>query len=146
MVKELSELRAIKVAYAKLSQSHNEITRLIGRVTGMGTASAASAPRKRGRPVGSVNKAPAAAKRSGGKRFRSTAADVQKAYDLLASKASKDWMTKNEICKAAGYKPAQVAAAWKRLMEGGSTADGKTVKAVLESNGSRGLKGRYRRR
>lgn len=148
MVKELSELRTVKAAYDRLSESYSDLTRLVSRVTGV---SLGTAPKKRGRPVGSKTKnkatgAGASGARKGGKRFRSTAADVQKAYDALAAKATKEWMTKDAICKAAGYKPAQVAAAWKRLMEGGKDGDGKSVKPLLESNGSRGLQGRYRRR
>lgn len=143
MVKELTELRAIKAAHEKLAQSYNDLSRLVARVTGVAMSSAPAAKtRKPGRPVGSKSKPTG----SGGKRFRSTAADVQKAYEALVAKTTKEWMTKEDICKAAGYKPAQVAAAWKRLVEGGKDASGKAIKPILESNGSRGLQGRYRRR
>lgn len=140
LVKELSELRATKAAYDKLEKAHVELSRLVAKVTG----AAVGARRGPGRPA----KAPGAARRrgKGGKRFRSSSADVQKAYESLASKAGKEWVTKDQLVKAAGLKSGQVAAAWKRLMEGYKTADGKAVKPVLESNGSRGLKGRYRKR
>ncbi|MBX3354372.1 MAG: hypothetical protein KF724_01585 [Phycisphaeraceae bacterium] len=151
LFKELSELRAVKAAHDQLTQSYNDLARFISRAAGLNTtiarkAGPAGTGRKPGRPKGSVSKPSAGRKRAGGKRFRSTAADVQKAYDALAAKATREWATKEAICKAAGYKPDQVTAAWKRLMEGGNSADGKTVKPILESNGSRGLKGRYRRR
>lgn len=144
MVTELKELRALKTAHKALTQSYDDLTRLISRVAG----ATIGGGRPRGRPAGSGKKSgrKAAGRRTGGKRHRSSAADVQKAYDSIAAKASKEWATKEALCKAAGYKPGQVAAAWKRLMEGGKNADGKSVKPVLESNGSRGLSGRYRRR
>ncbi|MBM4112456.1 MAG: hypothetical protein FJ253_03630 [Phycisphaerae bacterium] len=138
MVKELSELRALKVAHDQLSGAYENLTKLVARATGFSLGR----PRGPGRPKGS-----GAVRRSrGGKRYRSSAAEVQKAYAALASKAGKDWITKEQLCKAAGVKPASVAAAWKRLMEGYKGSDGKMVKPVLESNGSRGLKGRYRKR
>lgn len=146
MVAELKELRALKTAHHALSSSYDELTKMISRVAG----ATIGGGRPRGRPAGSggkgARKGKAAARRAGGKRFRSSASDVQKAYDAIAAKATKEWATKEALCKAAGYKPAQVAAAWKRLMEGGKSADGKSVKPVLESNGSRGMSGRYRRR
>jgi len=146
MVKELSELRAVKAAHDALAQSYNDLTRMIAKATGMNFAGGKRPGRPAGPSRGTAKAKKVSRKGSGGKRFRSTAADVQKAYDALASKVAKEWMTKEAICKAAGYKPAQVHAAWKRLMEGGKGADGKTVKPLLESNGSRGLQGRYRRR
>lgn len=138
MVKELSELRALKMAHAQLSGAYESLTKIVEKATGFSMGR----PRGPGRPRGTG----AAPRAKGGKRFRSSAAAVQKAYAAIAAKAGKEWVTKEDLCKAAGYRPAQVAAAWKRLMEGYKDAEGKMVKAVLESNGSRGLKGRYRRR
>lgn len=146
LINELTELRAVKSAYENLSKSYNELTRLVARVTGVNLGTG----RGPGRPKGSKNRNTLARtpgrRGKGGKRYRSSAAEVQKAYEALAAKATKEWKTKEEICKAAGYRPEQVVAAWKRLMEGGKDADGKPVKPLLESNGSRGLSGRYRRR
>lgn len=137
MVKELTELRALRVAHERLSTAYENLSRLVSKATGLG----GGRTRGPGRPKGSGVRRP-----KGGKRFRSSAAAVHKAYAALAAKAGKEWMTKEQLCKAAGYRPEQVAAAWKRLMEGGKDAEGKMVKPLLESNGSRGLKGRYRKR
>ncbi len=142
MVKELSELRALRTAHARLTSDYAHLAKLVAKATG------ATVGRAPGRPRGSGAGARTGAARrgKGGKRFRTSAAAVQKQYAALAAKAGKEWVTKDALCKAAGYKPAQVVAAWKRLMEGYTGADGKEVKPILESNGSRGLKGRYRRR
>jgi len=146
LVEELTELRALKAAHQQLSQSYNELTRLVARVTGASVGTGRGPGRPKGSGKKAASKGAGARKSKGGKRYRSSAAEVQKAYDAILAKAPKEWATKESICKAAGYKPAQVAAAWKRLMEGGADANGKTVKPSLESNGSRGLAGRYRRR
>lgn len=136
--RELERLRrenaALLVEIKGLRQDSAEVAKLLG---GSG--------RGPGRPRGS-GKSAGGAKRvgKGGKRFRTTAADVEQMYKALVAKAPSDWKTKREIISAAGLKHDAATAAWKRVTEG-YESDGKKHAAVLKSNGSRGMKGRYRK-
>lgn len=130
------ENAALLIEIKVLRQDAADIAKLLG---GSG--------RGPGRPRGSgMKRGPGRPKKvgKGGKRLRTTAADVDKMYKALAAKAPADWKTKKEIISSAGLKLDGAAAAWKRATEG-YEADGKKHAAVLKSNGSRGLKGRYRR-
>jgi len=129
------ENAALLVEVRMLRQESDAIAKMLG-----------SSGRGPGRPRGSASKAAGGAKRvsKGGKRFRTTAADVDRMTQALAKSAPSDWKTKAEIVKAAGLKLDGAAAAWKRATEG-YELDGKKHAAVLKSNGSRGLKGRYRK-
>lgn len=62
---------------------------------------------------------------------------------LLAVMPGK-WSTKNEICQAAGLEVGACAPAFRRLVVG-YIKDGKKIPAVLEANGQRGVRGRYRK-
>jgi len=143
--RELERLRkahaSLMIEIKSLRQGTAEIATLLGASTrGPGR------PRKNAMPTASAPKsaAPKAAPKSGGKRFRTSTADVDKMYKALTAKAPSDWKTKAEILKAAGLNIDKSAAAWKRVTEGFSFG-GKKHAPVLKSNGSRGFKGRYRK-
>jgi len=133
-----TENAALMIEIKSLRQDAADIAKLLG----------GSVRRGPGRPRGSSAKRgpgrPKAARKSGGKRFRTSAADVDKMTKAIAAKAPSDWKTKAEIVKAAGLKLDSSAAAWKRATEG-YELDGKKHAAVLKSNGARGLAGRYRK-
>jgi len=137
---ELERLRkensALLVEVKTLRQESDAIARMLGGGRrGPGRPRGSGAKRGPGRPK-KVGK--------GGKRFRTTAADVERMYMAIAAKAPSDWKTKKEIIAAAGLKPDAATAAWNRATEG-YESDGKKHAPVLKSNGSRGLRGRYRK-
>jgi len=131
------ENAALLVEVKMLRQESDAIARMLGG-SGRGPVP--------GRPRGAAGKPAGGAKRAGkvGKRFRTTAADVDRMTQALAKAAPGDWKTKAEICRAAGLSVEKCATAWKRTTEG-YELDGRKHAAVLRSNGSRGLKGRYRK-
>jgi len=135
--RELERLRkenaSLLIEVKALRQDQAEVAKLLG-----GSGRAPSGARA------SAVKSGATRKTAGGKRFRTSAAEVDRMTQTLAKAAPSDWKTKAEIVKAAGLKLDSVAAAWKRVTEG-YELDGKKHAPVLKSNGSRGLKGRYRK-
>ena len=86
----------------------------------------------------------AGARSGGGKRYRSSPAEMESQCKALASACGAAWMSRDAICQKAGLDPKRCAAAFKRLTDG-YEVDGKKVKALLESNGKRGLGGAYRK-
>ena len=127
MMTELQELRRIR----------GEYERLVGTLQELGISGGQSL-RQSARLVS------AGARNGGGKRYRSSPAEMETQYKALASACGSAWMSRDAICQKAGLDPKRCAAAFKRLTEG-YEADGKKVKALLESNGKRGLGGAYRK-
>lgn len=148
-----SRLRSIITGQKELERLKKENASLLVEVKSLREESATVAKllggsgRGPGRPRGPGNaKAAGRQKRvgKGGKRFRTTAADVQKMYAALVKAAPGDWKTKAEIVKAAGLNLDASKAAWKWATEG-VTLEGKKHGPVLKANGERGLAGRYRK-
>ena len=126
----------LRVEVKALRREADAIARLLdgvppspGRPRGTGTKRGPGRPRKAA---------------DAGKRFRTTAAEVDRMTAALADAAPSEWRTKAEIVQAAGLTLEASAAAWKRVTEG-YEKDGTTHPAVLHSNGMRGLGGRYRK-
>ena len=126
MMAELQELRRIR----------GEYERLVGTLQELGISG--------GQTLRQSPRLVAAGARGGGKRYRSSPAEMESQYKALASACGGAWMSRDAICQKAGLDPKRCAAAFKRLTEG-YEADGKKVKAMLESNGKRGLGGAYRK-
>lgn len=120
-----------------LRQATAEIVDLLG---GVSRSTGGRAPK----PLKAPKEKRASGSGAKSRRFRTSAADVERMYSALVAAVPSDWSTKAEICKAAGISVDDCAAAWKRATEG-YEVDGVKHPAVLKSNGSRGLKGRYRK-
>jgi len=125
----LIEIKALRQDAADIAKLLGGSGRGPGRPRGPGAKRGPGRPKKMGK---------------GGKRFRSTAAQVKAMHAALVKAAPGDWKTKAEIVKSAGLSLDSSKAAWKWATEG-TTIDGKKVAAVLKSNGARGMKGRYRK-
>ena len=78
-------------------------------------------------------------------RIRAASADVDAMTAKLNASLPTAWSTKEQICKAAGLDPKAANSAFRRLVLG-YIRGGKKVAASLESNGKRGVEGRYRKR
>jgi hypothetical protein len=127
MMAELQELRRIRGEYERLVSTLQELG-----ISG-------------GQNLRQSNRTTLLGVRAGaGKRYRSSPAEMDKQYAALASACSGTWMSRDAICQKAGLDPKRCAAAFKRLTDG-YEADGKKVKALLESNGKRGMGGAYRK-
>jgi len=79
-----------------------------------------------------------------GKRYRSSPAEIEKHYKALCLACNATWMSRDELCKKAGFHSKACSAAFQRLAEG-YELDGKKVKPCVETNGKRGLGGAYRK-
>lgn len=128
MMNELQELRRIRGEYERLVATLQELGLAGGQQLRMSTRAMAAGGRGG----------------QGGKRFRSSQAEIDAQYQALAAACGSAWLTREQICQKAGFEPGRCIAAFKRLTEG-FEADGRKVKALLESNGKRGLGGAYRK-
>lgn len=128
MMAELHELRRIRGEYERLVSTLQEL----GISGGQNLRQSARIASGNGRPG------------NAGKRYRSSPAEMENQYKALVSACGGSWMSREAICQKAGLDPKRSAAAFKRLTEG-YEVDGKKVKALLESNGKRGLGGAYRK-
>ena len=128
MMSELHELRRIR----------GEYERLVGTLQELGITG--------GQNLRMAARTPFSVSRNGsaGKRYRSSPSEMESQYKALAAACGAAWMSRDAICQKAGLDPKRCAAAFKRLTEG-YEIDGKKVKAMLESNGKRGLGGAYRK-
>lgn len=128
MMTELHELRRVRGEYERLVSTLQEL----GITGGQNLRTSARITAGHGRTG------------TAGKRYRSSPAEMESQYKALASACGGSWMSREAICQKAGLDPKRCAAAFKRLTEG-YEADGKKVKALVESNGKRGLGGAYRK-
>lgn len=128
MMSELQELRRIRGEYQRLVTTLQELGLAGGQQLRMSTRAMAGGGRN----------GPA------GKRFRSSQAEIDSQYQSLVAACGSAWMSREEICRKAGLEPRRCIVAFKRLTDG-FEADGRKVKALLESNGKRGLGGAYRK-
>lgn len=128
MMSELQELRRVRGEYERLVSTLQEL----GIAGGRNLRQAARVAAGNGRNG------------AAGKRYRSSPAEMESQCKALAAAANSTWMSRDAICDKAGLDPKRCAAAFKRLTDG-YEVDGKKVKALLESNGKRGLGGAYRK-
>ena len=128
MMSELQELRRIRGDYQRLVDTLQELGIAGGQNLRMSSRNLTGASRGG----------------TAGKRYRSSPAEMESQYKALAAACGAAWMSREAICQKAGLDPKRCAAAFKRLTEG-YEADGKKVKALVESNGKRGLGGAYRK-
>lgn len=138
LASEVKDLRTLRSKYDQLVAEHNG---LLGSLRELTTALAGSAREawndyRGGKPVHFGAARP---------RIRAASADVDEMTAKLNASLPTAWSTKEQICKAAGLDPKAANSAFRRLVLG-YIRGGKKVAASLESNGKRGVEGRYRKR
>ena len=77
-------------------------------------------------------------------RIRAASADVDAMTAKLLAALPTAWSTKQEVCRAAGLDPTTANSAFRRLVLG-YRRGGKKVPPAIETNGKRGIEGRYRK-
>ena len=77
-------------------------------------------------------------------RVRAASAEVDAMTAKLLASLPTAWSTKQEVCRAAGLDPTEANSAFRRLVLGYSRG-GKKVHPAIETNGKRGIEGRYRK-
>jgi len=132
---ELTHLRGVRRHFDSLLQ---EYQRLVSGISALHGSKAAKAFVKVA--VGKPLPAP------GRKRFRLTKAALHQMYDRLAEtcRGIRDWTSREDICRAAGFTVAESKRAFAMCVQGFQGGKGK-VKPVLKSNGKVGRVGRYRK-
>jgi hypothetical protein len=132
---ELAHLRGVRRHFDSLLQ---EYQRLVSGISALHGSKAAKAFVKVA--VGKPLPAP------GRKRFRLTKAALHQMYDRLAETCHglRDWTSREDICRAAGFTVAESKRAFAMCVQGFQGAKGK-IKPVLKSNGKVGRVGRYRK-
>lgn len=132
---ELAHLRGVRRHFDSLLQEYH---RLVSGIAALNRSRAAKAFADL--PVGKPLPAP------GRKRFRLTKAALHQMYDRLAERCreTKEWASREDICRAAGFTVAESKRAFAMCVQGFRGPDG-NVRPVLASNGKVGRVGRYRR-
>jgi hypothetical protein len=132
---ELAHLRGVRRHFDSLLQEYHRL------VSGIGALHASKAAKAFVKvSVGKPLPAP------GRKRFRLTKAALHQMYDRLAEtcRGLRDWTSREDICRAAGFTVAESKRAFAMCVQGFQGAKGK-VKPLLKSNGKVGRVGRYRK-
>lgn len=132
---ELAHLRGVRRHFDSLLQ---EYQRLVHGISALRVSKSAKAFADL--PVGKPLPAP------GRKRFRLTKAALHTMYQRLAEtcRTTKEWASREDICRAAGFTVAESKRAFAMCVQGFRGRDG-AVRPVLMSNGKVGRVGRYRR-
>lgn len=132
---ELAHLRGVRRHFDSLLQEYHRLVSGISALHGSKAARAFADI-----PVGKPLPAP------GKKRFRLTKAALFQMYERLAETCGgiRDWQSREDICRAAGYTVAESKRAFAMCVQGFRGSSG-NVKPVLASNGKVGRVGRYRR-
>lgn len=132
---ELVHLRGVRRHFDSLLQEYHRLVSGLSALHGSKSAKAFA-----DLPVGKPLPAP------GRKRFRLTKAALHQMYDRLAEtcRGMKEWASREDICRAAGFTVAESKRAFAMCVQGFRGPSGK-VKPVLTSNGKVGRVGRYRK-
>jgi len=138
LASEVKDLRTLRSKYDQLVAEHNGLLGSLRELTSAlaGSAREAWNDYRGGKPVHFGAARP---------RIRAASADVDAMTSKLNASLPTAWSTKEQICKAAGLDPKAANSAFRRLVLG-YIRGGKKVAASLESNGKRGVEGRYRKR
>jgi hypothetical protein len=132
---EVKDLRSLRAKYDQLLRDHHGLVGALRELSNELAGSARAAwDDYRGKGSGPARQ-----------RVRRSSAHVDEMTVKLAGVLPAAWTSKEDICKAAGLDPVAANSAFRRLVLG-YRRNGKKVASVLESNGSRGTKGRYRKR
>lgn len=145
---EVKDLRSLRAKYDQLLAEHHG---LVGALRELSTELAGSARSawKQYRAGGKGGKSGLGSMTSsstlmGRPRVRAASAEVDAITAKLLASLPTAWSTKQEVCRAAGLDPAEANSAFRRLVLG-YTRGGKKVHPAIETNGKRGIEGRYRK-
>ena len=145
---EVKDLRSLRAKYDQLLAEHHG---LVGALRELSTELAGSARSawKQYRAGGKGGKSGMTSMTSsstlmGRPRVRAASAEVDAMTAKLLASLPTAWSTKQEVCRAAGLDPTEANSAFRRLVLGYSRG-GKKVHPAIETNGKRGIEGRYRK-
>ena len=145
---EVKDLRSLRAKYDQLLAEHHG---LVGALRELSTELAGSARSawKQYRAGGKGGKSGMSSMTSsstlmGRPRVRAASAEVDAMTAKLLASLPTAWSTKQEVCRAAGLDPTEANSAFRRLVLG-YTRGGKKVHPAIETNGKRGIEGRYRK-
>lgn len=145
---EVKDLRSLRAKYDQLLVEHHG---LVGALRELSTELAGSARSawKQYRAGGKGGKSGMTSMTSsstlmGRPRVRAASAEVDAMTAKLLASLPTAWSTKQEVCRAAGLDPTEANSAFRRLVLG-YTRGGKKIHAAIETNGKRGIEGRYRK-
>lgn len=145
---EVKDLRSLRAKYDQLLAEHHG---LVGALRELSTELAGSARsawkqyRAGGKSgKGSMTSMTSSSTLMGRPRVRAASAEVDAMTAKLLASLPTAWSTKQEVCRAAGLDPTEANSAFRRLVLGYSRG-GKKVHPAIETNGKRGIEGRYRK-
>lgn len=145
---EVKDLRSLRAKYDQLLAEHHG---LVGALRELSTELAGSARsawkqyRTGGKSgKGSMTGMTSSSTLMGRPRVRAASAEVDAMTAKLLASLPTAWSTKQEVCRAAGLDPTEANSAFRRLVLGYSRG-GKKVHPAIETNGKRGIEGRYRK-
>ena len=145
---EVKDLRSLRAKYDQLLVEHHG---LVGALRELSTELAGSARsawkqyRAGGKGgKGSMTSMTSSSTLMGRPRVRAASAEVDAMTAKLLASLPTAWSTKQEVCRAAGLDPTEANSAFRRLVLGYSRG-GKKVHPAIETNGKRGIEGRYRK-
>ena len=145
---EVKDLRSLRAKYDQLLAEHHG---LVGALRELSTELAGSARSawkqyRTGGKSGKIGKGSMTSSSTlmGRPRVRAASAEVDAMTAKLLASLPTAWSTKQEVCRAAGLDPTEANSAFRRLVLGYSRG-GKKVHPAIETNGKRGIEGRYRK-
>ena len=145
---EVKDLRSLRAKYDQLLAEHHG---LVGALRELSTELAGSArsawkQHRTGGKSGKIGKGSMTSSSTlmGRPRVRAASAEVDAMTAKLLASLPTAWSTKQEVCRAAGLDPTEANSAFRRLVLGYSRG-GKKVHPAIETNGKRGIEGRYRK-
>jgi hypothetical protein len=142
---EVKDLRSLRAKYDQLLAEHHG---LVGALRELSTELAGSArsawKQYRAGGKGGMASMTSSSTLMGRPRVRAASAEVDAMTAKLLASLPTAWSTKQEVCRAAGLDPTEANSAFRRLVLG-YTRGGKKVHPAIETNGKRGIEGRYRK-
>ena len=143
---EVKDLRSLRAKYDQLLSEHHG---LVGALRELSTELAGSARTawkqyRNGKGSNGHGILGSSSTLMGRPRVRAASADVDALTAKLLAALPTTWSTKEEVCRAAGLDPKEANSAFRRLVLG-YTRGGKKVHPAIETNGKRGIEGRYRK-
>jgi hypothetical protein len=142
---EVKDLRSLRAKYDQLLVEHHG---LVGALRELSTELAGSArsawKQYRAGGKSGMGSMTSSSTLMGRPRVRAASAEVDAMTAKLLASLPTAWSTKQEVCRAAGLDPTEANSAFRRLVLG-YTRGGKKVHPAIETNGKRGIEGRYRK-
>ncbi len=140
---EVKDLRSLRARYDRLLAEHDGLVGALRELSAelAGSARTAWKQYRNGNAQGGLS---STSTLMGRPRIRAASADVDAMTAKLLAALPTAWSTKQEVCRAAGLDPTTANSAFRRLVLG-YRRGGKKVPPAIETNGKRGIEGRYRK-